>query len=320
MSVVKCFVPQNSHPVVAVVGTFVVSSGGYHALYVDTPQVVFRRVLRVPHCPLEHDRDIVPVFDHNMSHMTLSKRSQRAIGPILSLYEWLSRASSIWPNAHFIAKADEDAIVVDPHLFGRMLESLPPHSLWGRMERGEFDTTRMTPHRFFSRRECSPENDKFGFEFPKGFLFALSRTVAKDVLRSASFITRRVLDVWSTDRPKQLLPYEDIVVGFTAKRNSTQDLHVIDARLLLGEGIWKGYTGLFPCSIAVHIRQSNMRYEHMRRMLAWKHSNPCRNVADAPIVQVGTWPSCMPNVSVKLWRYSHSDPKDSMALSDQVRR
>ena len=233
----SCTPAQDPRPIVAVVGTFVRSPTGYHSLHVDTPEVLFRRVLRVPDCTVAYEQDIIAVPDHNMSRMSLSTRAQRAIGPIVSLYEWLSRALVIWPNARFISKADDDAVVLDPPLFAALLRSLPSHSMWGRQERYEFDTSLMTPHGFWSKRHCaSASSDQFGFPFPKGFLFALSRSAASDVLSNASYMTRRVFRVWSNPPAGRLLPYEDVVVGFSLKRHTTRDLHVAH----YPEGAWRG--------------------------------------------------------------------------------
>lgn len=88
----SCIVQQDPRPIVSVVGTSVRSPTGYHSLHVDTPDVLFRRVLRVPDCTVTYEQDIVAVPDHNMSRMSLSARVQRVIGPIVSLYKWLVRA------------------------------------------------------------------------------------------------------------------------------------------------------------------------------------------------------------------------------------
>lgn len=317
----SCTPPQDPRPIVSVLGTFVRSPTGYHSLHVDTPEVLFRRVLRVPDCTDTYEPDILAVPDHNMSRMSLSTRAQRAIGPIVSLYEWLARALVIWPNARFISKVDDDAIVLDPPLFAALLRSLPSHSLWGRIERYEFNTTRMAPHRFHSKRHCtSASSDQFGFPFPKGFLFALSRSAAADVLSNASYMTRRVFQVWSNPPTGRLLPYEDVVVGFSLKRHTARDLHVVDAAVaLLGEGIWRGYTGLLPCSVALHIRQRRNMAAHMRRMIAWKRSHPCKLAWNASLKRFGKEPACSGNASVIDLRYSLSTPTaSSMAEFDDV--
>jgi hypothetical protein len=101
----------------------------------------------------------------------------------VSLFAWLVHAPAAWPNAAFIAKADSDAVVVDVGLFSRLLSALPPRSVWGRMERCEFDRVRMTAHRFYSTRASSNDgyDGDLSFALPKGYLLALSTSVAREL-------------------------------------------------------------------------------------------------------------------------------------------
>ena len=153
-----------------------------------------------------------------------NKTLPRATGPINSLIDWFAYATTTYPDAAFVGKADDDAFVRLAPLRSHLstVEALfPPRGspvYFGRFEMFHWLRASESPIGFSwfggRMRPCKVTTALTGpFPFAKGALFAVSAPVAAGVAASP-FARASLANITAHTGPRKNNPWEDAWLGY----------------------------------------------------------------------------------------------------------